>query len=208
MLTADAIKKANENITPMGLPTKQGEKPYVAVPQRIAAFRDICPNGSIVTNILSLEDGVVLMKTEVRDEEGNLLAVGHACEKETSSYINKTSYIENCETSAVGRALGMLGIGIDSSIASVEEMVNAINNQNQDAKNKTKAKAEPKPSPEAPEVNPNDPITENQRMTLEAMAAKLKWDVGKIPNWPDITQGQYTTCVKQISEYENQRKNT
>ena len=54
---------------------------------------------------------------------------GVAYENEGSTYINKTSYIENCETSAVGRALGMLGIGIDVSIASADEMINEVNNQ-------------------------------------------------------------------------------
>lgn len=195
MINAKMIQEANTGIKTMDIKGKQ----YSPVSQRISAFRNICPSGSIVTNIISLEDGVVLMKTEIRDEEGNLLATGHAYEKETSSYINKTSFIENCETSAVGRALGMIGLGTDN-LASVEEMVNAINNQNGRSE---KPKAEP-----ATDVNPNDPITENQRMALEAMAAKVKWDVGKIANWPNITQAQYTTCVKQISEYENQRKNT
>jgi uncharacterized lipoprotein NlpE involved in copper resistance len=59
----------------------------------------------------------------------SLLGTGHAYEKESSSFINKTSYIENCETSAVGRALGMAGFGIDTSVCSAEELTNAINNQ-------------------------------------------------------------------------------
>ena len=46
-----------------------------------------------------------------------------------SSQINKTSALENCETSAVGRALGMLGIGIDGSIASADEVKNAVHQQ-------------------------------------------------------------------------------
>jgi hypothetical protein len=58
-----------------------------------------------------------------------VLGVGHAYEKEDSSFINKTSYIENCETSAVGRALGMAGFGIDASICSAEELQNAVLNQ-------------------------------------------------------------------------------
>jgi hypothetical protein len=58
-----------------------------------------------------------------------VLGTGTAYEKESSSFINKTSYIENCETSAVGRALGMCGFGIDVSVASAEEVQNAINNQ-------------------------------------------------------------------------------
>ena len=60
---------------------------------------------------------------------GNVLATGHASEKDGSSFINKTSALENAETSAVGRALGILGIGIDTSIASAEEVGNAVQNQ-------------------------------------------------------------------------------
>lgn len=72
-----------------------------------------------------------VMSAEVRDEFGSILGVGHAYEKEDSSFINKTSYIENCETSAVGRALGMCGIGIDTSVASAEEVLNAIKQQSE-----------------------------------------------------------------------------
>jgi hypothetical protein len=55
--------------------------------------------------------------------------VGHAHEERASSHINKTSYVENCETSAVGRALAMMGIGIDTSIASANEVTEAIAKQ-------------------------------------------------------------------------------
>ena len=70
-----------------------------------------------------------------------LVATGNAYEKEASTFINKTSYIENCETSAIGRALGVYGIGIDASLASAEEVVNAVNNQ-ESTKNKTYLKKE------------------------------------------------------------------
>ena len=63
---------------------------------------------------------------------GKIVATGHAQEKEGSTFINKTSYIENAETSAIGRALGLLGIGIDTSIASAEEVSTAIANQTKD----------------------------------------------------------------------------
>ena len=103
-------------------------KNYIEVNQRIKAFRMLYPEGTIETEILFMADGVITMKAKVLND-GKLLATGTAQEKESSSFINKTSFVENCETSAVGRALGMLGIGIDTSIASAEEVLNAINNQ-------------------------------------------------------------------------------
>ena len=111
-------------------------KAYAEVNQRVKAFRFVYPKGSIKTEMtyLSGEEGqrIVGIKATVFDEEGRYLSDGYAEEKESSSYINKTSFIENCQTSAVGRALGFAGFGIDVSIASKEEVENAINNQNQD----------------------------------------------------------------------------
>lgn len=104
-------------------------KPYSEVAQRIKAFRMNHPLGSIATNIESLENGVVIMSCEVRDENRELLGKAYAYEKEDSSFINQTSFIENCCTSATGRALGYAGFGIDVSVASAEEVQNAINNQ-------------------------------------------------------------------------------
>lgn len=71
----------------------------------------------------------VVMCTSIIDSNGSLIATGHAHEVKGSSNINKTSHIENCETSAVGRALAMLGIGIDTSIASANEVETAIAKQ-------------------------------------------------------------------------------
>ena len=119
------LVKANKEIKTTNIKGKD----YAEVNQRIKAFRMLYPNGSISTSIESLENGVVVMKAIVKDEEDHVLGTGYAYEKESSSFINKTSYIENCETSAVGRALGMLGIGIDTSVASYEEVANAIEQQ-------------------------------------------------------------------------------
>lgn len=105
-------------------------KAYAEVNERIRAFRMLFPNGTISTEIVSLEGDVVVFKATALSENGAVLATGHAYEKEGSTFINKTSYIENAETSAVGRCLGMLGIGIDTSVASAEEVRNAMANQN------------------------------------------------------------------------------
>ena len=97
-------------------------KEYAEVNQRIKAFRMLYPNGTIQTQMISNENGVCIFRANVIDDRGTLLGTGTAYEKEDSSFINKTSYIENCETSAVGRALGMAGFGIDVSVASAEEV--------------------------------------------------------------------------------------
>lgn len=104
-------------------------KRYTVVSSRVQAFRRLIPDGSISTEILSMDDDTVVMRATITDETGRVLATGTAFENKASSFINKTSYIENCETSAVGRALGMLGIGSDESLCSAEELVNAIKNQ-------------------------------------------------------------------------------
>ncbi len=115
-------------------------KQYVMVNERIKEFRKQHPNGQILTQVMANADGQVMFQAKII-VEGVLVATGHAYEKEASTFINKTSYIENCETSAIGRALGIFGIGIDASLASAEEVVNAVNNQ-ESTKNKTYLKKE------------------------------------------------------------------
>lgn len=108
------------------------DKEYVEVNERLKAFRTLpeYKGYSLVSDIVSLENGVITVKASIYDADGRIIATGLAQEKESSSFINKTSFVENCETSAWGRALGNLGIGIDTSVASAEEVKNAINNQN------------------------------------------------------------------------------
>jgi len=103
-------------------------KQYITVNERVKEFRRLHPQGQILTSILANVDSQVMFKAEIV-VEGVTVSTGHAYEKEGSSFINKTSYIENCETSAIGRALGMYGIGIDTSLASADEVQNAVKQQ-------------------------------------------------------------------------------
>ena len=128
MIKFEDIKKANESIMTLDIKGKD----YALVNERVKAFRMVYPEGTIQTEMLSNDNGVCVFKASAYNGD-LLLATGHAYEKENSTFINKTSYIENCETSAIGRCLGMCGFGIDTSIASAEEVQNAINNQNNDA---------------------------------------------------------------------------
>lgn len=118
-------------------------KDYVEVNERLKAFWELCPNGRIKTDIISIQDGICVIKAFVYEDkkDENPRAEGTAYEKEGSTFINKTSYIENCETSAIGRALGNAGIGIDTSVASYEEVANAIHQQ-EGEKTITKIQAE------------------------------------------------------------------
>jgi hypothetical protein len=102
-------------------------KDYVTVNERIMKFYELHPDGRIIPELISWENGVIVIKTSVyRNALDHIpAAVGHAYEKEGSSFINKTSALENCETSSVGRALALLGLEIKKSVASFEEVANA-----------------------------------------------------------------------------------
>ena len=105
-------------------------KEYVEVHERIKFLRENYKNAQLLTDIISNDNGVCVIKATLLIDD-KIVSTGHAYEKEASTFINKTSYIENCETSAVGRCLGNFGIGINSSVASADEVVNAINQTQQ-----------------------------------------------------------------------------
>lgn len=126
-------------------------KQYVEVNERIKYFRTShdYKGWSLSSEIVSLTDESCVIKAEIRDENWVLRASGFAQEDKSSSYINKTSYVENCETSAWGRALANLGIGIDTSIASSNEVSMAVAKQeSKPAPKKTKAVAKEAPKAE------------------------------------------------------------
>lgn len=98
-ITFDKIQKASEQIKTKDI---QG-KDYAEVNQRIKAFRMVFPDGFIRTELVSLDGGVAIFRAYVGYYEGEketvkeiILGTGTAYEKEGSSFINKTSYIENC----------------------------------------------------------------------------------------------------------------
>lgn len=124
-MTFEELSRANTSIKTTDIKGKE----YAEVNQRIKVFRMLFPEGCICTNIEELKEGVCVIKATVLDEKQRVLSTGYAYEREGSTFINKTSYIENCETSAVGRALGFLGIGVEASVASAEEVLNAMKQQ-------------------------------------------------------------------------------
>jgi|11BtaG_2_1085332.scaffolds.fasta_scaffold01996_8 hypothetical protein len=123
-------------------------KQYVEVNERIKFFRqeDEYKNWTLSTEFTTLDSDMCVCKAIVADPEQRIIASGHAHEERSSSHINKTSYVENCETSAIGRALAMMGIGIDTSIASANEVNDAIAKQDSDASLSSSKPAKATPS--------------------------------------------------------------
>ncbi len=102
-------------------------KVYLTVARRIDDFRKSTSykNWSIETAKVEAQDPYVVIKATIRNAENRIVATGYAEESRTYGKINKTSALENAETSAVGRALAFLGLG-GSEIASADEVSNAI----------------------------------------------------------------------------------
>mgnify|MGYP001408759454 FL=1 len=133
--------------------TRIGSKDYVDVSERVIAFNDLYPiesGYSLRQEIVSVneETGTVLMHAWVENAEGKILRDGHAHEFQANkkSKVNMTSHIENCETSAVGRALGFMGLGTEHGIASADEVRNA---QAKEAEMKALEDKQPEESPKA-----------------------------------------------------------
>jgi hypothetical protein len=92
-------------------------KDYVDVAERIRAFYERYPEGSIQTEMVRLEgDMVVFRATVYRDREDPHPTTGWAYEREGVGFVNRTSFIENCETSAIGRALANLNFPTSRSL--------------------------------------------------------------------------------------------
>ena len=100
-------------------------KEYQTVGKRINDFRANYPDYEVSTEVLSAAE-LILVKATIRNSEGKIIATGHAEEERGSTNINRTSAVENAETSAVGRCLAFMGLG-GTQIASADEVVNAQN---------------------------------------------------------------------------------
>lgn len=103
-------------------------KEYKTVALRVNEFRDACPEYGIVTEIVEADDNIVIMRAAILNENDRIIGTGYAEEKRNSSMINKTSALENCETSAIGRALAACGYA-GTEYASANEVENAISQQ-------------------------------------------------------------------------------
>lgn len=105
-------------------------KEYLTVARRISDFRAKHPDYGVHTEILSIDSDTVVCRAVITDENGRQISSGIAEEHRRASKINQTSATENCETSAVGRALAFLGMA-GTEIASADEVAGAISQQSE-----------------------------------------------------------------------------
>ena len=104
-----------------GTPVRGGKK-YHDVSQRIEAFRAFHPRHQIKTEMIANDGKMVVFKASIFDPDGKELATGHAEEVRGSTQVNKTSALENCETSSIGRALAQMGLH-GGEFASLNELM-------------------------------------------------------------------------------------
>lgn len=106
-----------------------GGKKYTEVAKRIEVFRTHFGLDYSLESEVMVDDGHrVVIKATIRNPAGAVIATGFAEEIRNSSKVNKTSPIENCESSAWGRALANLGMH-GGQIASIDEIQKAARNE-------------------------------------------------------------------------------
>ena len=160
-------------------------KQYAEVHERIKHFRGEPNYASLGINTEVLEwdkdkEEIVIRATiyDTSSDIGGILASGIAHERrdDKNSFVNKTSYVENAETSAIGRALACMGIGIEDAYASAFEVANAIAQQDGKKKDHLKVVETPKESAKTdsidsiPTHDSSDEIIQNLATRMHASA--------------------------------------
>lgn len=109
------------------MPVKIHGKEYTTVVERINDFRndERFEGWAIETDIISNDIENCIIKATIKDSTGKIVGTGLAHEVQGSTNINKTSHVENCETSAIGRALANIGKA-GTEYASANEVSDAI----------------------------------------------------------------------------------
>lgn len=109
-------------------------KEYITVNERLKEFRNNFKDYSLTSEIIELGSDFCTMKATITDNNGVIRATGYAREVVAKSPINKYAFVENCETSAMGRALGNFGIGIDNAICTADELLIKLSQEDNTSK--------------------------------------------------------------------------
>ena len=162
---------------------------YVPVAERLERFYERFPDGRVITHIIehNLESGFVLMRAEVyrSPDDAQPAATGHAFEVRGESYVNKTSYIENCETGSVGRALALLGFEVKRGIASREELEKTARMTPEKAARAASAAPANVAAVTTPAAASPAEISVNLDAEILQSAGALGYDAAKVRKWID-----------------------
>lgn len=179
----------------------QGGKEYAEVHTRVNYFRSTeqFKGWGQDCEIIHQTDTSIIMKATIYYPDGRIASTGYAKEDIDGARINQRNHVEVCDTSAVGRALGFLGIGINQgSIASYEEVMNSKANEKIDAlKDKELNLGIPNTKKKKKEVTPpTGDATVDIPIIQKLVKAKKTWD--QIEEWLRLTYDDLT-----IEEYKN-----
>ena len=204
----EAMHNRSEKNRTHGVIQKGGKK-YTEVFVRVEEFRKAFGTElGIQTEILKDEGGIVQVKANIIDKNNNaILGSGLAEEVRGSSNVNKTSALENCETSAIGRALASLGLH-GGQYASANEIDRAeAKAEIIEEKKKEPQQTEPQPEPEVPKVAASGDdraiefATELSRKMIACSSAKdLKILEAKNDKGIDMLKGNFPDIYKPIKE--------
>jgi hypothetical protein len=131
----NAPSKVEKAKKPSGTIAIHGRE-YQTVAFRVQRFREAHPDWGLLTSVVERDGECVVVQAQIENETGRILATGHAEEYRKASQINRTSALENAETSAIGRALAALGFG-GTEFATANEVANAIHQQGNPATGET-----------------------------------------------------------------------
>lgn len=190
-------------------------KQYAEVHERIKHFRGEPNYASLGINTEVLEwdkdkEEIVIRATiyDTSSDIGGILASGIAHERrdDKQSFVNKTSYVENAETSAIGRALACMGIGIEDAYASAFEVANAIAQQDGKKKDHLKVVETPKESAKTdsidsiPTHDSSDEIVQNLTTRMHASACISYEKLQELVNSSDFQEIANELDTKQTEE--------
>tara|TARA_R110000787_G_scaffold229595_1_gene337146 strand:- start:173 stop:1027 length:855 start_codon:yes stop_codon:yes gene_type:complete len=175
------------------MPVNIHGKEYRTVAERIVLLHEkLDGDCSVTTEIVSIDDDKVIMKSTIT--HGELIWTGHALEVFGSSMINKTSALENAETSSLGRALAFAGLG-GEEIASADEVANAIAQQNNSSASNGVSKTTNTPTVKVEEDEPLE-------WTDKKRTSNIPFGKYKGTPWSEVPDG-YITWLVNNSDNEN-----
>jgi hypothetical protein len=164
-------------------------KKYVLVADRVLYFNENFKEGCITSDLVSdpNADMVVIKATIYPEGINGRYFTGYSQATWDDGYINKTSAIENCETSAIGRALGFMGIGVIESIASVDEI--------------NKAQTHPGKKPRTPVMSPQEALQKAEQALMESDTAEsLSKLLGQVTTSKNLLDGDKEKLVSEIQK--------